>query len=45
MGVLGGFGTKDILIPSLLNNYNHAVGDFGVVDQRIAYYSPDLHLY
>ena len=40
--VWGSNGKKEISIPTLINDYNNKMGGVDLVDQRIAYYQPDL---
>ena len=40
--VWGKNGSAEVYIPRLIDDYNHWMGGVDLVDQRIAYYHPDL---
>ena len=40
--IWGKEGTKEIEIPTIIDDYNHWMGGVDLADQRIAYYQPDM---
>ena len=40
--IWGDSGKKEIYIPSLIDDYNHWMGDVDLSDQHIAYYHPNI---
>ena len=40
--IFGKNGKAEIFIPTLIDDYNHKIGGVDLVDQRIAYYQPNV---